>query len=470
MEQLTALDAAFLEAEDSDSNVSLAVGALSIIDGPIPDYAAILDSIGERAATLPRLMQIVRTKTLAWSTPEWVDDDDFQILRHVRRAAVPQPGDDGALFGVVADLMERRLDRHRPLWECWIIDGLHADRWAILFKVHHCIADGIAATQLLTSLSDDSHSDSFAGRIRAAKEPPRQGIRMSDLSLNPVVWVNRIWRTSTALTSAATQALSGALQIAGGLLDPTTSSLTGHVTGMRRYASTHVGLHDVARICHAFDVTINDVALAAITDSYRAAMIRRGEHPSPESLRTLVPVSVRSPDAIGAVDNRVSAMLPCLPVDEYDPIRQLQAVHRRLAQAKGSGQRQAGSVFVAAANLLPFGVTAWGLRALSRLPQRGVVTVATNVPGPRRPLQVLGRRVIRVVPLPPIALGLRTGIAILSYAEDLVFGITADYEAVPDVDELAAGIQRAIMRLAALSESPHRGIPNGSLAGGGHAR
>jgi WS/DGAT/MGAT family acyltransferase len=215
-------------------------------------------------------------------------------------------------------------------------------------------------------------------------------------------------------------------------------------------------------VCHAFDVTINDVALAAITDSYRAAMIRRGECPGPESLRTLVPVSVRSLDAIGTIDNRVSAMLPCLPVDEHDPVRQLQTVHRRLTRAKGGGQREAGSLFVAAVNLLPFGVTAWIMRALALLPQRGVVTVATNVPGPRQPLQVLGRRVIRVVPIPPIALGLRTGIAILSYVEDLVFGITADYEAVPDIDELAEGIRRAVTRLAALSDIPQRRVPDGS--------
>ena len=198
-------------------------------------------------------------------------------------------------------------------------------------------------------------------------------------------------------------------------------------------------------------VTVNDVALAAITDSFRAALVRRGEQPRRNSLRTLVPVSIRSNDAQDATDNRVSVMLPFLPVDKEDPAEQLQAVHRRLTRAKSSGQRQAGGIFVAAVNVIPFPLTAWAVRALTRLPQRRVVTLATNVPGPRQRLRIVGREVVRVLPIPPIALQLRTGIAIVSYADELVFGITADYDATPDVDELARGIEQA--RLVALSQS-----------------
>jgi diacylglycerol O-acyltransferase len=201
-------------------------------------------------------------------------------------------------------------------------------------------------------------------------------------------------------------------------------------------------------------VTVNDVALAAITDSFRAALVRRGEQPRRNSLRTLVPVSIRSNDAQDATDNRVSVMLPFLPVDKEDPAEQLQAVHRRLTRAKSSGQRQAGGIFVAAVNVIPFPLTAWAVRALTRLPQRGVVTLATNVPGPRQRLRIVGREVVRVLPIPPIALQLRTGIAIVSYADELVFGITADYDATPDVDELARGIEQGVARLVALSQSP----------------
>lgn len=464
MERLTALDVAFLEAEDADSNVSLAMGVLSILEGPTPDQRAILDSVSERLMSQPRFTQIVRKQPFDLAAPEWIDDTNFSVMHHVRRTAVPAPGDDSALFGVVAHIMERRLDRERPLWECWIIDGLGADRWAILMKIHHCIADGIAAAHVLACLSDEGADDSFVTNIRAAKEQPHHGVRRADLTLNPVHLLREAWRVTGALTSAVAQAAEGSAQIVAGLLSDNSSSLNGPVTGLRRYASAQVPLSDVGRICHAFDVTINDVALAAVTDSYRAAMIRRGERPHTTSLRTLVPVSVRLNEALGRIDNRISAMLPCLPVDENDPLEQLRVVHRRLERAKGGGQRQAGNLFVSAVNLIPFGFTAWAMRALMRLPQQGVVTLATNVPGPRRHLHLLGHRVLRVIPIPPIALGLRTGIAILSYADDLVFGITADYDAVPDIDALAADIQRAVARLAALTDAPYRRAPNGMSA------
>jgi diacylglycerol O-acyltransferase / wax synthase len=225
---------------------------------------------------------------------------------------------------------------------------------------------------------------------------------------------------------------------------------------MRRYAAAEVSLDAVAHVCHAFDVTLNDVALAAITDAFRAVLIRRGEKPQRNSLRTLVPVSVRSNDAVGKVDNRVSLMLPYLPVEKSDPEDQLQSVHRRLTRAKHSGQRQAGHVIISAANIIPFPLTAWAVRAVTRLPQRSVVTVATNVPGPRQQMQVMRRKVVRMFPIPPIALGLRTGIAIVSYADKLVFGITGDYDTAPDVDDLARGIERAVERLVAVSTPAQR--------------
>ena len=394
-----------------------------------------------------------------------MDETNLDISHHVRRAALPRPGDDAALFRWVAEVMERRLDRDRPLWECWIVDGLAHNRWAILMKVHHCIADGIAATHVLARLCDDGAGGTFATAIRAAHEPARGGLRLPALTLNPIDWIAGAWRTSLGVTTAAAQALQGAAEIASGLLRPApASSLTGPVTTMRRYATVEVSLDDVARVCDRFEVTINDVALAAITDSFRTMLIRRGEQPQRSSLRTLVPVSVRSNDAADKTDNRVSVMLPYLPVEKADPVQQLRTVHARLTRAKASGQRQAGNLFVSAANAIPFPFTAWTVRALTRLPQRGVVTLATNVPGPRKRLRVMGREVIRLLPIPPLALQLRTGIAIMSYADHLVFGIIGDYDAAPDVDELANGIERAVVRLTAISAGHWRSTPVGTLA------
>jgi diacylglycerol O-acyltransferase / wax synthase len=465
MEQMTMLDAGFLQAEDSDRHVSLAIGAVAVLSGPMPDFDSVAVVLAERILSVPRFRQILRTQPLDLGAPRWVDDTNLDISHHVRRAALPRPGDDAALFRWVAEVMERRLDRDRPLWECWIVDGLQHNRWAILMKVHHCIADGIAATRLLTRLCDNGEGGTFATAIRAAHEPARGGLRLPALTLNPIDWLTGAWRTSLGVTTAAAQALQGAAEIAGGLLRPAAaSSLTGPVSKMRRYATVEVSLEDVARVRDRFEVTINDVALAAITDSFRTMLIRRGERPQRHSLRTLVPVSVRSNDAADKTDNRVSVMLPYLPVEKADPVQQLRTVHARLTKAKASGQRQAGNIFVSAANAIPFPFTAWTVRALSRLPQRGVVTLATNVPGPRKRLRVMGREVIRLLPIPPLALQLRTGIAIMSYADHLVFGIIGDYDAASDVDEIAAGIERAVARLTAISAGHWRSTPVGTLA------
>jgi diacylglycerol O-acyltransferase / wax synthase len=465
MEYLSTLDAGFLEAEDSDRHISLAIGALSVMAGPMPDFDSLVAGLCERILSVPRFKQVLHTQPLDLAAPHWVDDPNLDISHHVRRAALPRPGDDAALFRWVAEVMERRLDRDRPLWECWIVDGLPYNRWAILMKIHHCIADGIAATHILAALCDDAEGGTFATKIRAAKaEPTRGGLRLPKLTLNPINWITGAWYTSLGVATAAAQALQGAIELTGGLLRPSPSSLAGPVTNMRRYAGVEVSLADVARVCERFEVTVNDVALAAITDSFRNILMRRGEEPKQNSLPTFVPVSVRSNDAADKTDNRVSIMLPYLPVEQADPVDQLRAVHKRLTKAKASGQRQAGSVFVSAANAMPFPLTAWTVRALTRLPQHGVVTLATNVPGPRKRLRIMGREVIRLLPIPPIGLQLRIVIAILSYADHLVFGVTADYDGAPDVDELASGIERAVVRLAQISVVPTPSTPTGTLA------
>jgi diacylglycerol O-acyltransferase / wax synthase len=458
------LDAGFLEAEDSDPHISLAIGALSVMTGPMPDFDSLVAGLTERILSVPRFKQVLRMQPLDLGAPHWVDDPNLDITHHVRLAALPRPGDDPTLFRWVAEVMERRLDRDRPLWECWIVDGLQSNRWAILMKIHHCIADGIAATHILAALCDDADGGTFATKIRAAKEQTRGGLRLPSLTLNPIQWITGAWHTSFGLATVAAQALQGAMEITAGIVRPAPSSLAGPVTNMRRYAGVEVSLADVARVCESFEVTVNDVALAAITDSFRTILIHRGEEPRKNSLPTFVPVSVRSNDAADKIDNRVSIMLPYLPVEQADPVDQLRTVHRRLTKAKASGQRQAGSVFVSAANALPFALTAWTVRTLTRLPQRGVVTLVTNVPGPRKRFHIMGREVIRLLPVPPIGLQLRIVIAILSYADHLAFGVTADFDGAPDVDELASGIERAVERMAATSEVPPHTITRGTLA------
>jgi diacylglycerol O-acyltransferase / wax synthase len=452
VEQLNTLDAGFLMAEDSDRNVSLAIGGIAIIDGSVPDFEEFKSVLAQRIQAIPRCTQMLRTQPFDVGAPHWVDDPGFDLSRHVRRAAVPQPGGDTELFGVVADVLERRLHRDRPLWECWVIEGLKGNRWAMLMKIHHCMADGISAIRILSRLCDDIEGDAFARPVakRTTRRPHLKPVPDQTPRNNPL---SNLWRTASGITDAAARTVGGTVDIATSLLWPTPgSSLVGPVTAMRRYRAVRVPLADVEQVCRKFDVTINDVALAAITEGFRSVLFHRGEEPRPDSLRTLVPVSVRSADALDKPGNRLSIMLPYLPVDEGDPIQQLLTVHSRLTRTKQGGQRQAGNMAVSATSYVPFMLSSWLIRLLTRLPQRGIVTLATNVPGPHRRLEMMGHKVARLMPIPPIALQLRTGVAILSYADDLVFGITADYDAGSDIDELADGIKIAVARLDMLTQ------------------
>lgn len=457
MEHLTALDAAFLEVEDSDPHVSLAVGGVSIMEGPAPSYDEFVSAFTERAPAIPRCRQVLRTHPFDLGPPEWVDDPHFDIARHLHRLALPHPGGDAELFQLIATVMERRLDRERPLWECYIIEGLSDNRWAVLTKTHHCIADGIATAQMLGRFSDDGGGNTFATDIRAAKEPGRPGVSLPKVSLNPLSWVTGLARSVFTAAATAEHVAVGAAELTASLFSPgPDSSLNGPVTTMRRFSAARVRLADLQEVSQAFGVTLNDVALAAITDSYRSVLLNRGERPGRDSLRTLVPVSVRPTNHFSVADNQVSAMLPLLPVDEADPVRRLQLVHGRLAAAKASGQREGGSALVSAAKNVPFALSAWGVRLLTRLPQRAVVALATNVPGPRGQQTLLGRRVLEILPIPPIALQLRTGIAMLSYADKFVFGITADYETAPDVEALTAGIENGVAQLVKAGRARRR--------------
>ncbi|OBK92204.1 diacylglycerol O-acyltransferase [Mycobacterium asiaticum] len=456
MEHLTTLDAGFLKAEDTNPRVSLAIGGIAVIEGPVPEQKTLMSTFAQRIGSCPRLGQRLRLHPLDFGAPDWVDDPDFDLERHVHRAAVPQPGGDRELFGLIADVMARRLDRDRPLWEVWVIEGLADDRWAMLTKVHHCMADGIAATHMLTGLCDDGVA-SFADHVRAAHEPEKPVSERTSL-------LGGLINASAAVTAGIVRAAQGAGELAAGLLSPASSALTGPLSDLRRFSGARVAMADIDLVAKTFQVTVNDVALAAITESYRNIMIERGQQPLADSLRTLVPVSVRSADASDKTDNRVSLMLPSLPVDEDNPVQRLRTVHARLRRVKSSGQRQAGNVLLSLSNRIPFVLTAWTVGLLMRLPQRSVVTVATNVPGPRRPLRFMNKEVVGVYPVPPLALDLRTGVAMLSYADYLYFGILADYEVAADVDQLARGIENAVARLVRISKRRRNPPTRGPLS------
>jgi diacylglycerol O-acyltransferase / wax synthase len=438
----TTLDTGFLTAQDPDRHASLAIGAVAIVDGAIPKYELLESLLAERIQVIPRCTQVLRTHPFN-NAQQWIEYPGFDLNHHVRRVAIPRPGDDAELSRAIAHALERPLDLDRPLWECWVIEGLKGNRWAILMKIHHCLADGNSAAHLLTRLCDDADSDTFANHVDAKQVSPPQAEKRS--------WADALWRASAAAVSV-TSTLAGAVWPAARTLP------TGPITTMRRYSTVRVPIANVDRVCRRFGVSANDVALAAITEGFRTVLLRRGEQPRADSLRTLVPMPLRS------------AMLPYLPVEHDDPVLRLRTVHNRW-KAKQSDQ-PSGGIVESAINCLPIMLRSNIIQLLARLPQRGIVTLATNVPGPRHQLRLLGQTMERLLPIPPTALQLSTGVAVLSYGDELVFGITAEYDAAPDVKQLATGIELGMARLVALSQDsvllftkdrrkrPSRALPN----------
>ncbi len=416
MAQVKALDTAFLKAQDPDQNASLAIGAVAIVDGAVPDYALLKNLLAERIQSIPRCTQLLRTQKF-----EWIDYPEFDLTHHLRRVIIPRPGDDTGLSRAIAHALERPLDLNRPLWECWVIEGLQGNRWAILMKIHHCLADGNSAAHLLTRLCDDADGDTFVNHAGAKQVSPPQAEKRG--------WADALgWASALAATVVAA-------------VLPATRPSIDTVTTMRRYSTVHVPIADVDSVCRKFGVSANDVALAAITEGFRTVLLRRGQQPRADSLRTLVPMPVQS------------AMLPYLPVEHEDPVQLLRTVHNRWgAKQVKQTDRQSGGIVESAINCLPTMLRSNVLQLLARLPQRGIVTLATNAPGPRHQLRLLGQTMEHLLPIPPTALQLSTGVAVLSYCDVLVFGITADYDAAADVKQLAVGIELGMARLVALSQ------------------
>jgi diacylglycerol O-acyltransferase / wax synthase len=447
--QRTTLDTGFRTAQDPDRQASLAIGAVAIVDGAVPDFELLKRVLSERIQSIPRCTQVLRTHPFN-GAQQWVDDPGFDLNHHVRRFAIPHPGDDAELSRAIAHALERPLDLDRPLWECWVIEGLKGNQWALLMKIHHCLADGISAAQLLTRLCDEADSDIFANHVGSNHVSPSQAQKRS--------WADALWRASAVASSVTST-------VADAILAAVRTSSTGPVTTMRRYRTVRVPLAAVDDVCGKFRVTANDVALAAIAEGFRTVLLHRGEQPRADSLRTLE-----------KTDNRISAMLPYLPVEHDDPVQRLQTVHNRLNRPKQTNQRQTPGILDLATINLPFMLCAKAFQLLlSRLPQPGIVTLATNAPGPRRRLGLMGKTVQRLLPIPPTASQLSSGVAVLSYGDELVFGITADYDAAPELEELAAGIERGMARLVALSHdsvllfaADRRKRPPRAVRGGAH--
>jgi len=455
MDRLNPLDAMFVDAEDADPHTSMAIASIAVFEGPAPAREEVLAHLAGRLPLVPRYRQKLRTVPFRLGRPVWVDDPNFDLRYHVRRVAVPTPGEDRQLAELMAQVMSQRLDRDHPLWEYWFIEGLAGGCWALISKVHHCMVDGVSGTDLYRVIFDFSAEPvpPVADNRVVSAEP--SGLELAagaalDMVVLPVREADALRGTLADPRAALRQAAEVGRAVGKmmpSLRPTTTSSLSGHIGRGRRYTWARASLDDVKAIRREHGGTLNDVALAAISGGFRALLLARGEQPSPHMVRSLVPVSLRAPGEESICDNQVSAVLADLPVHIADPADRLAAIKAELLALKTSKEAVVGEALATAGRYTPFPVASRVVRLAFGLPQRDIVTVTTNVPGPRQPLYGMGRRIVEIIPYVPIATTLRTGVSIFTYCGQVTFGITGDFVANPDLDVLARGIEGSMAEL-----------------------
>ncbi len=461
MDRLKPLDALFVNAEDADPHTSMAIASIAVFAGPAPAQEEFRAALAGRLPLVPRYRQKLRTVPLRLGRPVWVDDPRFDLNFHTRRTALPAPGGDQQLSELMGRVMSQRLDRDHPLWEYWLVEGLARGRWALISKVHHCMVDGVSGTDLYRVIFDLTPEPARPPAVEdraVAAEPPALALAAQaavDMALIPV-------RTAVAAGGAVadprraarqvTETVRAVAKLAPALWPAPGSSLSGRIGGQRRYTWARASLDQVKTIKRALGGTVNDVVLAAISGGFRDLLLARGEEPGPNTLPSLVPVSVRAPGEESIYENRVSAVVAHLPVHVADPVERLAAVRAELAALKDSREVILGEELAVLGDYYPFPLVSRGSRALFSLPQREIVTVTTNVPGPRQPLYGLGRRLEEIIPYVPIATTVRTGISIFTYCDRVTFGLTGDFDANPDLDVLARGIEQALSELLKASK------------------
>jgi WS/DGAT/MGAT family acyltransferase len=454
---MSTLDAGFFFVEHR--NVPMHLGSLVVFEGPAPAYRDLVELFAAKLPRVPRYRQVVRTVPMHVFRPAWTDDENFEIGYHMRHAAVPKPGKARQLRHLAGQIFAQRLDRDRPLWEAWFLEGIEAGRWALLSKVHHCMVDGIGGTDLMTAVFDLSPD---AARVTPGSWNPRPGPSVVGVvtggARDAVSWPLRQLADVPGFVQGRLRSRADVMRFGRGLggsarrlTAPSASSLNGPIGPHRRWVWTTASVARVKRIRAALGGTVNDVLLAAITRGFRDLLIERGELSEGLVVRSLVPISLRRKDERGVITNRVSAVLANLPVAEPDPVRRLELLRGQMDDLKRTRQAVGAELLTEMLGFAAPTLLALGSRAAFQLPQPLVQTVTTNVPGPRFPLFILGRRMVEAYPYVPIGDNVRISIAIFSYLDRFSFGITADYSAAPDLDVLTKGIRRGLTELQAQS-------------------
>ena len=467
LERLSGLDAWLLGVEDDVTH--LHVGSTAVFDGPAPSFSDLRAMIAGKLPLVPRYRQRVRKVPAGVSRPVWAPDPHFNLDYHLRHTGLPPPGSREQLRNLIGRVMANKLDRTKPLWEMWVVEGLQEGRWALIAKAHYALVDGVTGTDLLAVLLDDGPEPSPA--VPDTWRPPGEpsdlrllGEALTDSLASP----HEHLRAARAVRRAPRAATGLASKLVRGLTARTTrpgltpgSSLIGPIGPHRRYAWAQASLDDVALVRSSVagpdgqipGLTVNDVVLAAVTRGFRDLLAARGDPPEHRIVRTLVPMSVYPEEGGGAYGNRVAVVAAELPVGFADPLRRLAAVHEEMGTLVRTRQTVAAGTLTSLSGFSSPLLLALGARVATRAVRRGGVSsahaVTTNAPGPPEELYVLGRPMVEVYPYTSIVAPARVGVAVFSYRRQLTFGLTGDWDAVPELDILAGGIQDSIPELVA---------------------
>lgn len=465
MDRLSALDASFLYLEDSSTPMN--VGGVAIFRPPAEgfDHERLVALIRRRIAFVPRYRQRIREVPLGVSRPVWVDDEDFDVTFHVRRSALPRPGTREQLDELVGRLMSRPLDRSRPMWEMYLVEGLEDGCFAVITKSHQSLVDGLAAVDIAQVMLDTSPDASLGPPDVWQPRPEPSGAELLSAALTeaiarPAAAVDLAKETWHDVTSAAGSVGAFAFKAVGTisgavtsvLRSPSQSPLSTRIGAHRRFASLTIPLEEIRGIRKASGGTINDAVLAVITGGLRGWLMARGEAVTQgRALRALVPVSVEGAPLPGAgsasTTNQVAGFLVDLPVGEPDPIMRLRQISFHLASLKQSERFIGAEAIVSIAGFGPPTLHALGSRVGASLSRRAYDLSVTNVPGPQQPLYVAGSQMVEAYPCIPLLQGQALSIGVTSYYGVVCIGLTSDRDSMPDVDILMSSIHDAVDEL-----------------------
>ncbi|HEX8052157.1 MAG TPA: wax ester/triacylglycerol synthase family O-acyltransferase [Thermoleophilaceae bacterium] len=471
-DRLTGLDASFLHIESDSAHMHVA--GVMLFQGSPPEHDELVEALERKMHLVPRYRQKLAFVPLQQGRPRWVDDPHFNLDYHVRLTALPAPGSEEQLRNLAGRVFAQQLDRDKPLWEMWIVEGLDGgERFAVLSKTHHALVDGISGVDIasvLFDLSPDPAPVPDPPRRWLPRPLPSRGqllaealVERATVPAEVVRGVRAVFRAPRRIASAAVDALTGIGAMAWNGMSPAPPSPYNTSIGPhRRFTWARASLADVKAIKNSLGGTVNDVMLAVVTGALRRDLARRGDLAAITELTAMVPVSVRSDDARGALGNQVAAMMAPLPVGHDDPVARLQTISAAMRRIKDSGQAMGAQMLTELTGFAPPTIMGQASRLVVR--QRFFNLVVTNVPGPQVPLYMMGREMIEIFPMVPLAPNQALGVAIMSYNGRINFGLVGDYDVMGNLDQVALDFRASLEELAEAAgvELSARAATNGS--------